>query len=61
MESALSKQDRGRGAASVLEGMAATQKRVLGRLEKWADTNPTKFSKGTGEFLNLAWNNPMQH
>lgn len=53
--------DLGRGAANVLEGMAATQKRVLGRLEKWADRSSTEFSKGMGEFLNLGWNNPMQH
>ena len=51
----------GRGVASVLEGTAATQKRVLARLEKWAGRNPAKFNKGMREFLHLGWNNPVQH
>lgn len=51
----------GRGVANVLEGMVATQERVLGRLEKWAERNPTKVNKGMCEFLHLGWNNPMQH
>lgn len=53
--------DLGKRVTNVLEGMAGTQKRVLGRLEKRADWNMTKLNKGMCEFLHLGWNNPVQH
>lgn len=53
--------DLGREMANGLEIKAGTQKRALGRPEKWADRNLTKFNQGTCEFLHLGLNNPMEH
>lgn len=45
-------------AVNVLEGSAALQG-DLGRLEKWADRNLTKFSKSKCKVLPMGWNNPV--
>lgn len=53
--------DLGREVANGLEIKAATQRRALGRPEKWADRNLAKFNQGTCEFLHPGSNNPIQH